>query len=316
MGKALDFHPDFLAYFARAAGDYPPPGTVLTAQESRKLHRTLARKIGPVRPMKTRDFTIPGQPPVPARLYTPNFDGPLPLFLFVHGGGWIGGDLDTHEVLCREIAHGARCAVVAIDYRLAPEHKFPAAYEDALAAARFCIEHTRELGADPARVAIGGDSAGGNLTAALMIALRDQGVPLPLLQVLLYPATDFRMITPAFSTFAGPGFGPREFEWCAGQYLSTEAEKTDPRASPILSDLRDLPSAYVITAECDVLCDDGEAYALELTKAGVPVQVRRYLGHPHGFLSLPLSVGATAAGIADLCEALRQAYATQPSLQR
>lgn len=308
----MKIHPDFLDYFARAAADYPPPDTIMTAQESRELHRTLARKIGPGRPMRTRDFTIPGEPAVPARLYTPDVEGPLPLFLFVHGGGWIGGELDTHEVLCREIAHGARCAVVAIDYRLAPEHKFPAAFEDALTAARFCLDHARDLGGDATRVAIGGDSAGGNLTAALLVALRDQRAPLPMLQVLLYPATDFRMVTPAFSTFTGPGFGPKEFEWCADQYLVSNADKQDPRASPILADLRGLPPAYVITAECDALCDDGEAYALELAKAGVPVQLRRYLGHPHGFLSLPLEVGATASGIKDVCRALRQAFTTAP----
>lgn len=305
----MDIHPDFLAYFARAAADYPPPDTVMTAQEMRELHRTLARKIGSGRPMQTRDFTIPGKPSVPARLYTPDIEGPLPLFLFIHGGGWIGGELDTHEVLCRELAHGGQCAVVAIDYRLAPEHKFPAAYEDAVTAARFCLEHASDLGCDTSRVAIGGDSAGGNLAAAATIALRDQGRALPMLQVLLYPATDFRMVTPAFSTFAGLGFGPREFVWCADQYLSTEAEKLDPRASPILSNLSGLPPAYMMTAEHDVLCDDGEAYALGLAKAGVPVQLRRYLGHPHGFLSLPLDVGATASGIADVCKVLRQAFA-------
>ena len=306
----MELHPDFLSYFARIAGDHPPPGTVVTAQEMRELHRTLARKIGRGRPMKTRDFTIAGQPPVPARLYTPDFEGQLPLFLFIHGGGWIGGELDTHEVLCREIAHGARCAVVAIDYRLAPEHKFPAAFDDALTAARFCLEQTHDLGADPARVSIGGDSAGGNLAAAVMVALRDQGAPMPLQQVLLYPATDFRMVTPAFTNFTGPGFGPQDFVWCADQYLSAETDKLDPRASPILSNLRALPPTYIITAECDVLCDDGEAYALELAKAGVPVELRRYLGHPHGFLSLPLDVAPTAAGIAHVCSALRKAFAT------
>jgi acetyl esterase len=306
----MQLRSEFIEHFVRSAGDYPPPSdTAPTASEQRALHRRLAAKIGPVRAMPTQDFTIPAAHPVPARLFTPDFPAPLPLFLFVHGGGWIGGDLDTHEALCREFAHGARCAVVAIDYRLAPENKFPAALEDALAAAEFCLEHAVDLGADPSRVAIGGDSAGGNLTAALMLALRDRGGAMPVLQALIYPATDFRMLTPAFSTFAGPGLGPREFLWCKQQYLNHDREALDPRASPILGNLEGLPPALVTTAENDVLCDDGEAYALALAKAGVPVQVRRYLGHPHGFLSLPLEVGPTVAGIADVCAALRHAFA-------
>lgn len=306
---SAELHADFIDYFMRAAADYPPPGTINTWEESRELHRTLARKIGPVRPMQTKDFTIPAAHPVPARLYTPDHKGTLPLFLFVHGGGWHGGDLDTHEVLCREIAHGAACKVVAIDYRLAPEHKFPAGLEDTLAASEYCLKHADELGADPSRVAIGGDSAGGNLTAAAMVALRDRGSPLPILQVLIYPATDFRMVTPIYANFSGPGAGPKDLQRGAEMYLNSEAEKLDPRASPILSDLRGLPPAFVTTSEIDLLRDDGEAYILALIQAGVAVQARRYLGHPHGFLSLPLSVGRTVEGIADVCAALRQAFA-------
>lgn len=304
----MNLHPDFIAYFTRAAADYPPADAgPMTAQESRALHQRLARKIGPVRPMQTRDFAIPAARPISARLYSPGIKN-APLFLFIHGGGWIGGDLDTHDALCREIAHGARCNVVAIDYRLAPENKFPAAFEDALAASEYCLAHAHELGSDPQRVAIGGDSAGGNLTAAAMITLRDLGKQLPILQVLIYPATDFRMVTPAFETFAGPGLTKRDLVWCAEQYLNNEAERLDPRASPIVSDMHGLPPAFVTTAECDVLCDDGHAYALALAKAGVPVALRHYLGHPHGFLSLPLEVDATVAGIADVCAALRQAF--------
>lgn len=304
----MNLHPDFISYFTRAAADYPPPSAApLTAQESRRLHQRLAQKIGPVRPMQTRNFTIPATHPIPARLYLPGLDN-APLFLFIHGGGWIGGDLNTHDVLCREIAHLAHCNVVAIDYRLAPEHKFPAAFEDALAASDYCMTHARELGSDPKRVAIGGDSAGGNLAAAALIALRDLGQQLPILQVLIYPAPDFRMVTPAFETFAGPGMGKREVEWCAEQYLNSAEDRLDPRASPILSDLRGLPPAFVTTAECDVLRDDGEAYAVALSRAGVPVAMRHYPGHPHGFLSLPLNVKPTVAGIADICAALRQAF--------
>lgn len=307
----MQLHLDFVDYFMRSAADYPPPGDIPpTVEKSRALHRLLASKIGPTRAMEARDFTIAAPHPIPARLYTPDVAGPLPLFLFLHGGGWHGGDLDTHEVLCREIAHGASCAVVAIDYRLAPEHKFPAAYEDAVSAAEYCLENGQALGVDPARVAIGGDSAGGNLAAAATIALRDRGGAQPMFQVLIYPGTDMRMITPAFDDVQGFGLGRTECAWCVGLYLADPEQANDPRASPILAgDFRNLPPAFVMTAECDALRDDGEAYALALARGGVPVRLRRYLGHPHGFLSLPLDVPATVAGIADVSSALRLAFA-------
>lgn len=304
----MTLHPDFVKYFERMAAEFPPTGA-LTMEQMRQLHRDIASRITTDRPMVVRDLEIPADHPIPARFYRPENSERPALFLFIHGGGWIGGDLDTHDVLCREIAHGANCAVLAIDYRLAPENKFPAAFDDALAGARFALEKAGDLGCDATRVAIGGDSAGGNLTAASMIALRDAKGRLPCLQVLIYPLTDFRLNLPVYQSFSGPEPSPQQIALLAAQYLSGEADKTDWRASPVLADLKGLPPAFIMTAECDVLCDDGEQYTSELVKAGVPVSVRRYLGHPHGFLSMPLEVQSTAAGIADLCAALRQAFA-------
>jgi acetyl esterase len=308
----MNFHPDVLAYFASVASEFPPPGTVPTAQESRALHQRLARKLGAGRRIKTvRNFAAPGPAgKIACRLYSERDVGSLPVLIFLHGGGWIGGDLDTHDVFCRELAHGADCGVIAVDYRLAPEHKFPAPYEDCFAACAHMLDHATELGLDPTRIAIGGDSAGGNLAAAVVQALHQRQGNQPCFQLLIYPFTDFRMASPAFAEMQAPGFTAREAAWCLDQYLSSISDARDVRASPALAeDLSGLPSTFVMTAEFDALRDDGEAYALALVKAGVPVQVRRYPGVPHGFLAMPPDLSVTAAAIKDVCKVLREALA-------
>jgi acetyl esterase len=306
----MNFHPDVLAHYASVASEFPPPGTVPTAQESRDLHKRLAAKVGPARAITiVRNFTVPGPAgDIACRLYSDRETGFLPALIFLHGGGWIGGDLDTHDVFCRELAVGADCAVIAVDYRLAPEHRFPQPYEDCLAATAHVIEHAAELGIDPKRIAVGGDSAGGNLAAAVVQALRQRPGNRPCFQLLIYPFTDFRMATPAFTEVQVPGFTVREAAWCLDQYLSSISDARDVRASPALAeDLSGLPPAYVATAEFDALRDDGEAYALALAKAGVPVQLRRYLGVPHAFMSMPPGYGVVAAAIDDVCTVLRAA---------
>ncbi|HXW09741.1 MAG TPA: alpha/beta hydrolase [Steroidobacteraceae bacterium] len=307
----MTFHPDVLNYFASVASEFPPPGTEPTAQASRALHQRLARRLGVGRALQTvRTFTVPGPTgEIACRLYSDRPPGSLPLLIFLHGGGWIGGDLDTHDVFCRELAFGADCGVIAVDYRLAPENKFPGGYEDCLAACTYILAHAAELGIDPARIAIGGDSAGGNLAAAVVQALRQAEGKQPCFQLLIYPFTDFRMATPAFTEMQVPGFSAREAAWCVDQYLSSISEARDLRASPALAgSLSGLPPTFVVTAEFDVLRDDGEAYALALAKAGVPVQVRRYLGVPHGFLAMPPDLEVTASAIGDVCKALRAAF--------
>lgn len=238
----------------------------------------------------------------------------MPLLIFLHGGGWIGGDLDTHDVLCRELAYGGKCGVVAVDYCLAPENKFPKPFEECLAVCTYILDHCGELGIDPDRIAIGGESAGGNLAAAVVQALKERAGTKPGLQLLIYPLTDFRMATPAYTELNAPGFSLAEATWCANQYLSVISDVHDVRASPALStDLSGLPPAFVVTAEFDVLRDDGEAYALALAKAGVPVQLRRFLRVPHAFLSMPPSLGVTSAGLDVVCSALREAFAENPA---
>jgi len=308
----MNFHPDVLTYFERFATVFPPPGTVATAESSRALHRAIAARLGPGRAIRhVRDFSVAGPlGQIACRFYSDRDSGSVPVLIFLHGGGFIGGGLETHEVLCRELAHGAGCSVIAVDYCLAPENKFPRPFEDCLAVCAYVLDHASELGIDPTRIAIGGDSAGGNLAAAVVQSLHQRDGNKPNFQLLLYPLTDFRMATPAFSEMHPPAFTADEAAWCADQYLSSISDVRDVRASPALSaDLSGLPPAFVITAEYDALRDDGEAYAIALARAGVPVHLRRYPGVPHGFLSMPPDLGVTASAINDVCRALREAFA-------
>jgi acetyl esterase len=309
----MNFHPDILDYFARVAAHFQLLDSVPTAESARALHRALAEKmIGPARAIKTvRNFAVPGPTrEVACRFYSDRDTGSLPVLIYLHGGGWVGGDLDTHEVLCSELAYGAGCGVIAVDYCLAPENKFPSAFEECLAVCAHILDHASEFGGEPTRIAIGGDSAGGNLAAAIVQSLHRREGNKPSFQLLLYPLTDFRMATPAYDEIRPPAFTAREATWCADQYLSSLSEVRDIRASPALAeDLSGLPPAFVMTTEFDVLRDDGEAYALALAKAGVPVQLRRYLGVPHGFLSMPLHLSVTTNGIRDVCKVLRGAFA-------
>ena len=205
---------------------------------------------------------------------------------------------------------GRAVRVIAVDYCLAPEHKFPKPFEDCLAACEHVLDHASEFGVDPTRIAVGGDSAGGNLAAAVVQSLNQRKGNKPSFQLLIYPLTDCRMSSPAFDVMQPPAFTATEAAWCADQYLSSFGDIRDIRASPgLAADLSGLPPTFLMTAEFDALRDDGEAYALALAKAGVPVQLRRYLGVPHGFLSMPPDLGVTASGIKDVCRALRGAFA-------
>ena len=233
---------------------------------------------------------------IPVRVYTPAAQGPFPCLVYFHGGGWVVCDLDTHDVVCRAIARQAEAVVVAVDYRLAPENKFPSAVDDAYAAVVWVANNTVRLGVDPHRIAVGGDSAGGNLSAVMSLKCRDQGGPPLALQVLVYPVTDLSSFdTPSYREFAeGYYLSRAEMEWFRGHYLARAEDAQSPDASPLLAgDLRGLPPALVITAECDPLRDEGEAYARRLTEAGVEVASTRYNGMIHPFFSL---FGVLSAG--------------------
>ena len=237
------------------------------------------------------DLRIPGPlGDIPIRIYTPQSPAPRPAMVYMHGGGWVVCDLDTHDVVCRAIARRSGGVVVAVDYRLAPEHKFPAAVIDSYAALQWVSDNAARLGVDPARISAGGDSAGGNLGAVLSLKSRDEHGPRIALQVLVYPVTDLSSFdTPSYHEFAdGYHLTKTEMEWYRDHYLARPEDGRNPLASPLLArDLSGLPPALVITAECDPLRDEGEAYAKRLQEAGVPVTCTRYAGMIHPFFSLP-----------------------------
>ncbi len=238
---------------------------------------------------RTEDRTVPGPAgDIPVRIYWPQ-QQTLPLLLvYFHGGGWIMGSIESHDPTCRAIANVAGCIVVSVGYRLAPEHKFPEPLEDCYAAVRWAAENAASLGADPSLLAVGGDSAGGNLAAAVSLLARDRGGPRLVHQVLAYPVLSHGATFPSYEENADGYFLTRDMMlYCWRQYLRDEKDGDDPYASPLKApDLSDLPTATIITAEHDPLRDEAESYGVRLAQAGVPNYCLRYVGMIHGFLSL------------------------------
>ena len=246
---------------------------------------------------------------LPARLYTPREESTsLPLLVFFHGGGFMYGGLESHDAPCRVLAERAGVRVLSVTYRLAPEHPFPAAFDDALAAYRWVVGNAESLGADPSRLAVGGDSAGGTLAAAVANAAAREGLPLAF-QLLVYPATDALRTTRSFELFGAGFFLTREFMQLANDhYLPEAADRHDPRASPLVDDVPDgLAPAYVVTAGFDPLRDEGEAYARKLADAGVEVEMQRFSDQIHGFFNI-VGVGRrSAAAVAEIAARLKVA---------
>jgi acetyl esterase len=247
------------------------------------------------------DQTIPGpRGDIKIRIYRPHAQTGLPVVLFMHGGGFILGDLDSHDEVARVITMKADCITIAVDYRLAPENPFPAAPEDCFAALRWTAEHAAELGGDPGRIAVCGDSAGGNLAAVMTLRARDEGGPRICGQVLIYPLTD---AVDAEEFQPGPDGKLHFFKAKDGAYFNrlyfgdADEARRHPHASPTFAeDVAELPPALVLTAEFDPLCRQGEAYAARLKAAGVEVHQTRYGGAIHGFISMPLPMAAEALG--------------------
>jgi acetyl esterase len=233
--------------------------------------------------------------PVPCRLYRPNGSRDLPLLVYLHGGGWVVGNLDTHDEPCRSLANAVGCAVLSVQYRLAPEHKFPVPLRDCTDALRWAHERAAVLGVDPSRIALGGDSAGGNL--AISAAMTSE-VPLRFL-LLVYPCTDLGMTSPSVAeNAAGPFLTEPIMRWFVDHYVRDLADVADPLASPLLADdasLRALPPSLVVTAGYDVLRDEGEAFGRRLASLGVPASVVRFAGQYHGFFGLPSVLDDAAA---------------------
>jgi acetyl esterase len=264
---------------------------------------------GPQIHVEVDDLSLPGPAgEIRARHYRPPGGGSAPLLVFYHGGGWVIGDLDTHDALCRLTCRDGGVHVLSIDYRLAPEHSAPAAVEDAYAAFKWAQEHAGELGAIPGRVAVGGDSAGGNLAAVVSQLARDEGGPAPVLQWLIYPRTDFTAQTRSMSLFArGFLLTRRDMDYFHAQYLrGSGVDPTDPRVSPLLAEsLSGLAPALIAVAGFDPLRDEGEAYAAALRAGGTAVDLR-YMGSlTHGFVNLFQLGGDSAVGTSELVSALR-----------
>ncbi|MBE0549025.1 MAG: alpha/beta hydrolase [Rubrivivax sp.] len=288
-----------------------PAVHTLTPADARRfyLERRVFTQPEPPAVGEVRDLQTDGG--VPLRLYRPHADGVHPVLVYFHGGGWTIGDLDTHDVLCRQLCRAAGVAVVSVDYRLGPEHRFPAAVDDCVAATRWLQREGATLGLDSARLALGGDSAGGNLAAVVALALRDAGDTAPAFQLLVYPATDMRAVAPSH-TGNGQGYllTADSVAWYRSQYIAEPALWSDWRASPLLAaDLSRLPPALVLTAGFDPLRDEGRQYADALSAAGNRVQYVCFERQVHGFITMSRVIDEARTAVA-LCGAvLREALA-------
>lgn len=287
----MPLDPQVAAFLQRIADLNAPPVYTLTPEQARRAVPQITTPMEPVATVENRRINGPhGE--IPIRIYTPysavqqTGRGPLPLLVFYHGGGWIVGDLDSYEHLSRTFANALDCIVISVDYRLCPEHKFPQGLDDCYAATVWAFEHARTLGADPQKIIVSGDSAGGNLAAAVSLLARDRQGPPIAYQLLIYPVTDANFETESYVQNA-TGFllTQKAMRWYWEQYLPEPSAATNPYAAPSqAADLSRLPPAHVITAEYDPLRDEGEAYAARLKGAGVAVTMKRYDGMIHGFL--------------------------------
>lgn len=290
-----------------------PPITTLEPDAARALMAAMKRNARPVEVHAVADHRAEGPGGlVQLRVYTPEEgDGPSPLLVWLHGGGWVLGSVDESDPVARGLSVAGGCVVASVEYRLAPEHPFPAGLEDCWAALRWCVEHADDLRIDPTRVAVGGDSAGGNLAAVCTALARDAGGPDLCFQLLVYPVVDFDLTTPSMVDNAeGYLLSRAVMEWFYDHYTAP-TQRTDPRAAPLRADdLSGLPPALIITAEYDPLRDEGEAYGRRLAEAGVPVTVSRYDGMIHSFFSMTAFADRAVEAEAEAGAALRRAFGT------
>ncbi len=292
-----------------AALGLPAPHTVSPA-EARANAKKRPRSPGP-EVAKVEDRNIPGPDGgVPVRIYTPDGDGPFPILAWYHGGGWVVGDLESADGVSRSLCAGGQCVVVSVDYRLAPDTKFPGPAEDCWAATTWAVNNAAEINGDPARLAVGGDSAGGNLAAAMSLMAADRGGPDIALQLLVYPVADRDFGTVSYTDNAeGYSLTKVTMQYYWDQYIDAE-HATNPYAVPMqANDLAGQPPALVITAEFDPLRDEGEAYAKRLREAGVETTATRYDGMIHGFFNMGAAVDKGRQAVDEASAALRNAFA-------
>ena len=303
----MSLHPQVAALLERVARSPLPKYHSVSPFVARRIYRdtraALAAKAPDMAQVRLLAF-----PSYAIRVYRPAAEQTLPALVYFHGGGWTIGDVDTHDALCRQLAAGARCVVFSVDYRLGPEHPFPAAVEDCVAATRFVAENAEQL--NVRGIAVGGDSAGGNLAAVVALHAREAGGPAIDFQLLVYPATDQRLASASHERNARGYLLEREsIEFFRRCYLPNEKDYVDWRASPLLAqDHRRLPPALVLTAGYDPLLDEGKAYAERLRAAGVEVAYREYPDMVHGFLLMGGVLDTANAAVAECCAALRRAF--------
>jgi len=293
MPVTLD--PDAAAIFQAFQDAGRPAYETLPPSEAREYYRAARPIVNPDPPALESSKPLSISAPhgaIPARIYTPKAlrknNGLAPCLVFFHGGGWVIGDLDTHDVVCQKLAHEGELIVISVDYRLAPEHKFPAAADDAITATKWVADNARQFGIDAAHLLVGGDSAGGNLAAVVALAARDGDGPKLAGQVLVYPATDFAMEHPSHSEPETSILLTHSvIKWFCNHYLNSAADIENWKASPARAKtLAGLPPAYVLTAGADPLRDEGAEYAARLKEAGVPVTYRHFPGQFHGFFTM------------------------------
>jgi acetyl esterase len=309
----MTFDPDSAAFVARLRELNLPRYETLSPGEARTA-MAAARRAAAIQPppiAQSREIEIPAAAhAIKGRLYRPVAgDTALPVLIFFHGGGWVLGDLESHDILCRRLANAGQCAVLAVDYRLAPENKFPAAVDDAIAATAWLFENAASLRVDARRVAIGGDSAGANLAAVVTHEARDTGVPAIQFQLLIYPVVElgFAHASHQLKEDALPVLGETMI-WFRDHYLDGPSHRADWKASPLLAKtFSGLPPAYILTAGYDPLADEGRAYAEKLADGGAAVDHRHYAGQFHGFLTMGVNFPTTEIALAEIGMALQRA---------
>jgi acetyl esterase len=292
----------------KKSGAVPPEQ--LSLPEARRQMEEASRALGPapaIRSIEERTIPSPGGG-IPIRIYRDCDEKNAPGVVYFHGGGWVIGSVSTHDKLCRELARDSGAVVLAVDYRLAPEHKFPAAADDAYTVTSWTAEQTQQLGIDQRKLIVAGDSAGGNLAAVTCLLARDRLGPSISLQVLIYPITDFNFETGSYRDNAQGYYLSREtMQWFWAEYLTSPADGVNPYASPLRAErVEGLPPALVLTAEYDPLRDEGEAYARRLTASGVNVELTRYAGMIHGFIRRPDAFAQASCALKQVCDSIRQ----------
>ena len=311
----MNLDPQARAFLEQLAAANPPSYPAMGVQAARQLYAARADTNMPTAEVaEVYDTNAEGRGgPLPLRVYRgigTDSEAALPVMVYFHGGGWVVGDIETHDPICRELANIAHCAVISVAYRRSPEHKFPEPVEDAVAATLWVASNAKALRIDPTRIAVGGDSAGGALATVTAIILRDRGGPPLAMQALIYPPVDLLSDTDSHRDYAeGYGLTRDSVLWFRNQYLRDERDAYDWRASPLRApDFRNLPPAYILTAGFDTLRDEGLLYAEALHRAGVPTTYECFEGMIHGFINIGRYMSAAHHAVYRIAQALKTVF--------